>query len=122
MFLWCHVRHINPSKKHPRKILKVDKKITEKLDYDGIEFPLKEKDFDKIKIKNNICINLFGYENGLVFPIYVSVQKFEDSIMINHTMYTLKILTDLCFTKQKIKIKNGFARVACSALVAKMFC
>ena len=79
-FLWCHVRHINPSKEHPEKNLKTDKKIAEKLDYDGIEFPVQEKDFNKIEIKNNICINVFGYENGLVFPIYVSDQKFEDSM------------------------------------------
>ena len=39
-FLWCHVRHINPSKEHPERILKTEEKITEKLDYDGIEFPV----------------------------------------------------------------------------------
>ena len=26
-FLWCRVRHINPSKKHPEKILKMLKKL-----------------------------------------------------------------------------------------------
>ena len=31
-------------------------------------------------MKKNMRINLFGYENGLVFPIYVSDQKFEDSM------------------------------------------
>ena len=31
-------------------------------------------------MKNNICINVFGYENGLVSPIYISDQKFEKSI------------------------------------------
>ena len=36
-------------------------------------------------------------------------------------MYTLKILTDLCFTKQKIKIKNGFVKVVYSVLVVKMY-
>ena len=41
---------------------------------------MQEKDFDKVEVKNNICINVFGYENGLVFPIYVDNQKFEDSI------------------------------------------
>ena len=41
-------------------------------------FPYKKKDFSKIEVKNNICINVFGYENGLVFPIYD--QKFEDSM------------------------------------------
>ena len=29
-------------------------------------------------------------------------------MMINHIMCTSKISTDLCFTKQKIKTKNGF--------------
>ena len=47
-FLWCHVRHINPSKEHPERIKKIDKKIAEKLDYDGIDFPVQEKDFSKI--------------------------------------------------------------------------
>ena len=79
-FLWYHVRHINPSKDHPGRMKKVDNKIAEKLDYDAIKFPVQEKDFDKIKVKNDICINVFGYENKLVFPIYVSVKKFKDSM------------------------------------------
>ena len=79
-FLWCHVRHINPSKEHPERILKTDKKIAEKLDYDGIEFPVQEKDFSKIEKKNSICINVFGYENELLFSIYGSGEKFENSI------------------------------------------
>ena len=49
-FLWCHVRHINPSKEHPERILMTnDKKITEKLDYDRIEFPAQEKDLKNLK-------------------------------------------------------------------------
>ena len=54
-----------------RELKKTDKKIVEKRDYDGIEFPEQEKDFSKIELKNNICINVIGYENELVFPIYV---------------------------------------------------
>ena len=79
-FLWCHFRHINPSKEHPERILKNDKKIAEKLDYDGTEFPVQEKDFNKIEVKHKICINVLGYEKGLVFPICVSDQKFEELI------------------------------------------
>ena len=71
-FLWCHARDMNPLKKHPERIQKTDKKIAEKLDDDRIEFPVQVKDFSKIAVKNNICINVFGYENGLVFAIYVS--------------------------------------------------
>ena len=51
-----------------------------RLDYSGIEFPIKEKDFHRIDLKNNICINVFSYENGLIFPIYLPNKKFEDSI------------------------------------------
>ena len=97
MFLWCHVRHVNPSREHPERIIKIDKKlfkhdtnpgkITKKdkqfisdLNYYGIRFPVWEKGFDKIEVKNNICINVFGNENGLVFPIYISDQIFEDLI------------------------------------------
>ena len=71
-FLWCDVRYVNPSKEHPERIKKIDKKSAEKPDYDGIEFPEQEKDFNKIEVKNNICINVFGYENKLIFTKYVS--------------------------------------------------
>ena len=67
---------------------------------------MQEKDFSKIEMKNNICINEFGYENRLVFPIHVSDQKFEDSmdflLLIDDDKShsdRLMILTDLCFTK-----------------------
>ena len=62
-FLWCHVRHINLSKEHPERIKKTDKKIAEKLDYDEIEFPVQEKDFNKTEVKNNTCSNVFGFSN-----------------------------------------------------------
>ena len=38
----------------------------------------------------------------------------------SHYVYIKDILTDLCFTKQKIKTKNGFVRVIYSVLVVKM--
>ena len=41
-------------------------------------------------------------------------------MMINRIMCTSKIWTDLCFTKQKIKTKNGSSKVVYSVLVVKM--
>ena len=61
--------------KHPERILKKWQKIAEEFNYDEIEFPIHEKDFNKIEIKNNTWINVFGYENKLVFPIHISDQK-----------------------------------------------
>ena len=50
------------------------------LDYEGIEFPVSRKDYCKIEQKNNVCINVFCYENNLVYPVYISDQNFEDHI------------------------------------------
>ena len=49
--MWCHVRHINPVKVHPKRITREDKKLAEDLDYDEIDFPVQEKDFSKIETK-----------------------------------------------------------------------
>ena len=78
MFLWCHVRHINPVKIHLGRIRQTDEELVNDLDYDRIEFPVWEKDFSKIETKNNICINMFGHKKRLAFPIYISDQKFEN--------------------------------------------
>ena len=53
-FLWCHVRHVNPLKEHPRRITKVDKGLVKDLDYDENDSPLQETDFGKIEKKNHL--------------------------------------------------------------------
>ena len=71
----------------------------------------------------------FGYEKEMVFPIYVSDKKFEDSMGLlllliddhkSHYVY-IKNLTHFCFPKQKMKIKNGFVKLVYNALVVKKF-
>ena len=41
-------------------------------------------------------------------------------MVINRIMCISKILTDSCFTEQRIKTKNTFAKVVYSVLVVKM--
>ena len=56
------------------------------LDYKNIKFPVSKKDYKKIEQENNICINVFCYENGLTYPVHISKQKFEnhmDLLMID---------------------------------------
>ena len=55
-FLWCHVRHTNPVEIDRERITREDKKLVNDLNYDGTEFPVREKDFRKIEKKNNIWI------------------------------------------------------------------
>ena len=115
-FLWCHVRHINGAKIHPERITQKDKKLVNDLDYDGIEFPVQEKDFSKIETGNNIYF-VFGYENGLTFPIYVSEEKFETFMDLllafnndkSHYLY-IKDFNRFMFDKTKNKNKKHFCK------------
>ena len=51
MFLWCHVRHINPLNEHSERIKNIDKELASNFSYDGIEFPVEEKDFKKVEVQ-----------------------------------------------------------------------
>ena len=106
----------------------IKKKIANNLNYNETEFPVNEKDFRKIEIQNNICINVFSYGNNLVFPIYISDKKFEDSIDLlllikeNKWHYVcIKNFNRFMFHKTKNKRKNGFVEIVYNALVVKVF-
>ena len=116
-FLWCHVRHLNPVKIHPERIRQTDKELANNLDYDGIEFSVQEQKFSKIETKNNICINVFSYENKLVFPIHISDQESEDSIYLLQIFYGdksqyvyIKGFDRFMFHKTKNKNKKYFCK------------
>ena len=100
-----------------QKEIKKLTKIAEELNFDEIEFPVQEKDFNKIEINNNICINVFGYENRLVFPVYISNQKSKDSMDLlflidndkPHYVY-LQDFNRFMFHKTKNKNKKRFCK------------
>ena len=48
-FRWCHIRHLNPHTEHPERIKKGDKRSIEGLNYEGIEFPISQKHYNKVK-------------------------------------------------------------------------
>ena len=50
-FPWCHIRHINSVKIHPERITRKDKELVNDLSYEGIEIPVREENFSKIKAK-----------------------------------------------------------------------
>ena len=77
-FRWCHIRYLNPQEKDPQRIKRTDKTFICQLDYSSIEFPVTVKQINKIEKQNNICINLFGFEEKQIFPIYISKEKYQD--------------------------------------------
>ena len=92
-----------------------------------LNFQYQKNDFSKIEMKNNICINVFCYENKLTFPVNISDQKFENSMDLlvifdgdkSHYVY-IKDFDSSCFKKQKIKIKNTLEKLF-TVLIMKMY-
>ena len=79
-FRWCHIRHLNPQIKYPDRIKKEDKKMINELNYDGIDFPLSPKHYNKVEKQNSIRINVFGYEDGQPFPVHISKETFKNQM------------------------------------------
>ena len=48
-FLWCHVRHINPSKEYPERIKKMTKKLLKNLIIMELSILYKKKILTRLK-------------------------------------------------------------------------
>ena len=96
---------------HPERIIQNYKKFNNGLNYDGVGFPVREKDFSKIETKNNVCINVFPYENRLTFPIYISNQKFwKLDVFVAYNWWKQVTLCLFLFHKTKSKNKKYFCK------------
>ena len=112
-FLWCHIRHLNLIDKNPQRITKNDKELVSKLNYKGINFPVSKKDYCKIEVQNKICINVFCYDYKVIYPTYLSDQKFGNSMGLlltsdkfkSHYVY-IKDFDRFMFNKTKYKGKK----------------
>ena len=116
-FLWCHTRHLNLVKIHPKRITKEDKNMINDLNYEGIKFPVSRKYHCRTERQNNICISVFCCENGLTHPVYLSGQKFHnfmDLLLIScenksHYVYVKDFDRFMC-KKTKNKNKKYFCK------------
>ena len=71
-FRWCHIRYLNPQEDHPYRIKKTDRKMVQELNYQGVQFRVSVKSYNKIEVRNSINVNFFGYEDKQLYPIFVS--------------------------------------------------
>ena len=87
------------------------------LNYEGIKFPVSKKDYFKTERQNNICISMFCYENNLAYPVYLSDQKFHNSMDLllisdenkSHYVYIKDFNRFMC-NKTKTKNKKYFSK------------
>ena len=89
-------------------------------------FLFEKKILARLKKRTIFALIVFCYKNKLVFPIYVSNQKFEKSMDLSLIIDSdkshvyIKDFDRFMFHKTKNKTKNTFAKVVYSVLVVKM--
>ena len=126
-FKWCHIGFINSTNSHSERINKQGKKIAETLDYRGINFPIKARDYEIIEERFNINVNVFGYENR-VFLLYVSKKSNEQVLNVllisneekSHYVF-IKDFNRLMYSKTEHKEKNTFVCHVYKILLLKKY-
>ena len=125
-FLWCHVRHLNLNGVKLERITKKDKEIVKDLNYSSVDFPVSKKDYGKIEILNKICVNVFCYQNKMVYPVYLSNQCFNDCLDLllisnyftSHYVY-IKDFNRLMFNKTRHKSKKYFCKSCLQCFISE---
>ena len=75
-FKWSVTRSLNPVDVHPERRTKELKEQSERLDWSGLEFPVKLNQIIIFeKLNPQISINVFGFEDRVVYPLRLSKTK-----------------------------------------------
>ena len=90
------------------------------------EFPVDKEDFGKTETKKNICINVYCYENKLIFSIHISDEKCENAMDLllvtdenkSHYVY-IKDFDRFVFHKTKNKKKKYFSKSCLQCFTCK---
>ena len=72
LILKIRITSVFSGETHPERIKKSDRLLVDNYDYTGVEFPVSTKHYSRIEAHNKVNINVLGYENKQVFPIYIS--------------------------------------------------
>lgn len=74
-FLWAVLAAIHPQQ-HNKNRLTHYEQFENTINMDGIDYPVSLTSVPKFEKQNLISINVFGYENKQVFPLYISTRPF----------------------------------------------
>ena len=106
-FKWCLARAKNPVENHPERITPELQRQAEEFDWSGCEFPMA---VDKIKFfekRNDVSINVFGWD-GSVFPL--KVVREEKPFHVDLIWLKKDFQTHFCLVK-------NFSRLASSQVL-----
>ena len=77
----CLASYLNPANRRPARITKTDQESAKRLDFNGIKFPVKIRNIQKIEKRNSIGINVSRYE------IEKNIQAMYQNNIVKKNMY-----------------------------------
>ena len=80
------------------------------MNYEGNEFPVSQKQYNKIEKQNSTRINVFGYEKGQPFPIHISKETLEEL----HNLHN-----DYLVVPEKLNVSNNMLSGYCEKIAEK---
>ena len=76
-FLWCNVRHINPSKEHPERIRKIDKTLLKNLIIMELSFQCKKKILARLRRKTLHALTCLVMKMSWFFQFMFQIKNLE---------------------------------------------
>ena len=84
-FMWSVLADLHPTSVNPGRVHHYQSYVNE-LNFDGIEFPVPISKIPKFEKQNTIAINVFGFDQGDLFPVYISKERFQ--VQVNLLLYS----------------------------------
>ena len=82
-FKWAVTRALNPTNKNPDRITKELREQSEKLNWDGITFPVKIKDISVWEKNNETKVNVFGYDDDSRKLYAIKISDQHTSVVVD---------------------------------------
>ena len=82
-FKWAITRALNPTDKNPDRITKELREQSEKLNWDGITFPVKIKDISVWEKNNETKVNVFGYDEDSRKLYAIKISDQHTSVVVD---------------------------------------
>ncbi|XP_065178129.1 uncharacterized protein LOC135808825 [Sycon ciliatum] len=112
--MWALLSALYPAKKNSDRVTQYTD-YSNKLDLFGIDFPTPLSQISKVEKQNSLAINVFGYEDNVIYPLLLTKKRGEKVINLllyqkedqNHYCW-IKDFSRLCYDQSKHKARKFF--------------
>lgn len=104
-FMWSVIASLYPVAKDPQRVIKYVQYV-DKLDFTDVPFPVKIGDIPKFEKKNQISINVFGFEKQEIFPFHLTKEGDYVTWIFLLSTKELVIITVYCLIKDFDRLLN----------------